>query len=392
MRRKLLTFILTLATVLTVAGFWLYNRPLSELKPQVTLSQPVAAQAAQLPWPNYSQAAFGAVGFGVLASNNASSPVPIASIAKVITALAILKEKPLQPGEQGPLITITDADVQAYNEYLVKDGSVLPVKVGEQISEYQALQAMMLPSANDIADTAARWAFNSIDNYVAYANQFVKNLGMIQTAVTDASGFSQQTVSTAKDLILLGEAALKNPLLAQIVNQSEAEFPGAGTIKNINWLLGSDGIVGIKTGNTDQAGGCFLLAAKRLIANQPVVVIGAFLGGPTRDQAMNDARNFIVAADRNFEVSTAVIANQAVGRYNLPWGGSIEAIASNDLKMLNWKPNPKPINVKLENVIIPSSKDLVVGSVKASSADTKPVLVLLKDPVPPPPETWRIWH
>jgi D-alanyl-D-alanine carboxypeptidase (penicillin-binding protein 5/6) len=45
------------------------------------------------------------------------------------------------------------------------------VQLGEELSEYQALQALLLPSANNIAETLARWAFGSIDAYNAYANQ-----------------------------------------------------------------------------------------------------------------------------------------------------------------------------------------------------------------------------
>ncbi len=196
--------------LLFIVGFWLYRRPLPVLHAQLVNSKVNTGSALQLPWPAYGQSAFGAVGYGVLATNNTETPVPIASIAKTITALAILQKKPLQIiGQQTaptlPLITLTDTDVQFYRDYLAKDGSVVPVTSGEQISEYQALQAILIPSANNIAETTARWAFGSIDEYVAYANQFVKTLGMSHTHVADASGFSPQTTSTAEDLVLLGQ-------------------------------------------------------------------------------------------------------------------------------------------------------------------------------------------
>ncbi|MEX0881480.1 MAG: hypothetical protein WDZ34_01215 [Candidatus Saccharimonadales bacterium] len=345
--------------------------------------------AIKLPWPSYGQAALGAVGFGVLEKNNASKPAPIASIAKAITALSILKQKPLEPGQPGPFITITETDVQLYSDYLAKDGSVLPVSVGQQISQYQALQAMMLPSANNIADTATHWVFGSVNSYVEYANRFVKTLGMMQTSVADASGFSPKTISTAEDLVILGEAVLENPVLSSIVNQSTANFPGVGEINNVNWLLGTDGILGIKTGNTDEAGGCYLFGAKRTVANQSVTVIGAILGAPTRNIAMGDSRNLIQAADTGFELTTAVRANQTIGQYRLPWGGTVNAVAAGELKVLNWKGDAVVTDTNLSDLAVQNGQSSVVGSVKAGH-DVKSVSVILSQQAPAPSWTWRL--
>ena len=361
------------------------------MQAEVIISQTPTSKAIKLPWPSYGQAALGAVGFGVLEKNNASKPAPIASIAKAITALAILKEKPLQLGQKGPLITITEADVQLYSDYLAKGGSVLPISAGQQISQYQAFQAMMLPSANNIADTAARWAFGSVEDYVNYANQFVRNLGMKQTAVADASGFSPKTVSTAEDLVILGGAVLENPVLSGIVNQSEATFPGVGLVKNVNWLLGTDGILGIKTGQTDEAGGCYLFGAKRTVAGQTVTVIGAILGAPTRNVAMEQSRTLIQATDSGFEVVTAVRANQTIGHYSLPWGDTVSAVATGELKVLNWKGDTVVTDTNLSDLAVPNVQNSAVGSVKAGSGDSsKSVSVVLSQQAVAPSWTWRL--
>ena len=383
---------LVLSISLLAVGFWLYQRPLPAIRAEVIIPIQKTSEAIKLPWPSYGQAALGAVGFGVLERNNSSKPVPIASIAKVITALAVLKEKPLQNGQQGPLITITEADVQLYRDYLAKDGSVLPVSAGQQITQYQALQAMLLPSANNIADTTVVWAFGSVDKFIDFANQFVKSLGLKQTQVADASGFSPKTVSTAEDLVFLGEAILKDPVLSNIINQSGANFPGVGTIRNVNWLLGTDGILGIKTGNTDEAGGCYLFGAKRTITGQNVTVIGAILGAPTRDIAMGDSRSLIQSADNGFEIVTAVKANQSVARYNLPWGGSLEAVAVNEMKLLNWKGKNVVLDTNLSDIQAPKTQNFSVGSIKSVSGGSKSVPVVLKQSAIAPSWTWRIFR
>jgi D-alanyl-D-alanine carboxypeptidase (penicillin-binding protein 5/6) len=393
MRRGKLIF-LTLLIIVGGLAYWLYQRPLPAVQAEVIIPQPPVSQSIQLPWPQYGQAAIGAVGYGVLQQNHADKPVPIASIAKTITALAILKEKPLAVGEQGPAISLTAADVKLYQDYLAQDGSVFPVAAGSQISEYQALQAMMLPSANNVADTTAAWAFVSVNNYVDYANQFVKQLGMMNTTVAvDASGFSPKTVSTAKDLVLLGEAALQNPVLAEIVNQKEASFPAIGSVPNVNWLLGTDGILGIKTGNTDEAGGCYLFGAKRSIANGPEIrLIGAVLGAPNRNKAMADSQLLIQAADKGFEPVTAVATNQTVGRYKLPWGGSVDAVAASEMKVIIWKGKVVALDTDLAALKVPKEAEASVGSIRAISGSTKKVTVELNQPAPEPSWRWRIFR
>lgn len=267
MRRQLKTRSLLPIALLAVIGWGIFAllRPTPTLEPHYAVINPISTKAVSLPWPDAGQGAIGAVGFGVLATNGSQTAVPMASVAKIVTALAVLKQKPLVLDQQGPTITLDDTDVSYYQSYVSQGGSVAKVVAGETLSEYQALQTMILPSANNMAESLSRWAFGSPDAYIKYANQYVQALGMTQTTVADASGFAPQTVSSAKDLVQLGLAAMNDPVLAQIVSQSQASEPVVGNIKNTNWLLGSDGFVGIKTGNTDQAGGCYLFASDQTV-------------------------------------------------------------------------------------------------------------------------------
>ena len=214
-----------------------------------------------LPWPAYGQAAYGVADKQIIAvSSDQNKAVPIASLAKVITALAVLKAKPLAPGSQGPAITLTQADVDIFSSYVSKNGTVIPVEAGENISELQALQAMLMPSANNIADSLVIWAFGSVQAYSTYANNMLKELGIHHTTITDASGFSPSTVSTAQDMVAVGALYMKNPILQAIARQDEADVPLAGKIPNYNTLINKDGLMGIKVGDTDEAGRCFMLA------------------------------------------------------------------------------------------------------------------------------------
>lgn len=265
-------------------------------KQNIVLNEPI-------PWPHYGQAAYGVKENGVLAkSESQQKPVPVASLAKVITALAILKQKPLNPGEQGPLLTLGEEDVESYNKHLQKDGSVTLVEVGEQITQYEAMLAMMLPSSNNMSESLARWAFGSEEAYVKYANKMVKDLGLTNTTVADASGFSPLTVSTADDMVKLGIIYMQNPVLKQIALMPEAKIPVAGIIPNYNSPLNKDGVVGIKVGYTDEAGRSFLVASLRKDGS---VTAAAALGAPDLRTAMADAINVLNAGNTGYDKISA---------------------------------------------------------------------------------------
>src|SRR5204863_304982 len=77
--------------------------------------------------------------------------------AKVMTAYLVLRDHPLGLGQDGPTITLTDADVVDTDRRRRQQESVVPIDAGEQLTERQALQALLLPSANNIAEVLARW-------------------------------------------------------------------------------------------------------------------------------------------------------------------------------------------------------------------------------------------
>jgi D-alanyl-D-alanine carboxypeptidase (penicillin-binding protein 5/6) len=184
---------LLLITATAATFTYLYTRPVPPAQPTSQLIAPPKTSAITLPWPANAQAALGAQDYGVLETHNTATPVPIASVAKVITALAILQKKPLALGAQGPTLTLDATDVASYNSYVAQGGSNTKVAEGETISEYQALQALLIPSSNNMADSLVRWAFGSPSAYVTYADQMLKGGGLTKTVVGDSSGFGDTT-------------------------------------------------------------------------------------------------------------------------------------------------------------------------------------------------------
>ncbi|MGF7228663.1 MAG: D-alanyl-D-alanine carboxypeptidase family protein [Candidatus Saccharibacteria bacterium] len=384
-----------ICTLIVIASLVNYFRPLPVLGMSKNTPLSQIDDATSMPWPTDSTAAVGAAGYGVLAASSESeTPVPTASIAKIITALSVLKQKPLNLNQQGPVLTLTQADVDSYNRYYAVDGSIVKVAVGEKISEYQALQAMLLPSANNMADTLATWAFGSLPSYSAYANQFVKQLHMARTTIgTDASGLSPTTTSTPSDLILLGEVALQNPVIAQIVSQTNATVPVAGTIPNVNRLLGKDGINGIKTGNSNEARGCILYSATyNLGVGKQITIIGAVMGAPTVARAMTEVLPLLDAAKAQFSIDTVVHANQSYGDVYIPWLNSqAHAIAQYDTSAITWQHTISPLTINLSSIKSSASRDEQVGSITTQSGDDNAIVPLVLDQsIPRPTFWWRL--
>jgi D-alanyl-D-alanine carboxypeptidase (penicillin-binding protein 5/6) len=245
---------------------------------------PLGNAVANTVWPAYGQAAFVSTGQTNIQAGPNQHPAAIASIAKVMTAYLVLRDHPLALDEDGPTITLGEEDVADTDRRRGEQESVVSIAAGEQLSERQALQALLLPSANNIAAVLARWDAGSEERFVARMNATARSLGMNHTRYTDPSGFDDATVSTAADQVRIVDRAMTLPVLASIVAMPSVTLPVAGTVHNTDSLLGYDGFVGVKTGSDDAAGGCFAFRAVRSIDGRETTITGVVLGQPGEDQ------------------------------------------------------------------------------------------------------------
>lgn len=356
----------------------------------ITLS-PLPRTDVAINWPTYGQAAVGAVGYGVLGTHGEQTPLPTASVAKVMTALAVLKKRPLAPGEQGPTITYDQDDVDELARVLELGGSHNLVALGEDITQYQAIQALLLPSSNNMAYTISKWAFGSEEEYVVFANNFAKSLGMEHTTISDASGFSPETVSTAEDLTKLAVNAMDNPVIAEIVKQPDAIIPVAGRIYNVNDLLGKNGIIGLKTGNTDEAGGCFMAAAERVINGTRVVVVSVIMGAPTRSIALSNSVPLTDSVLDGFESTTLIAKGDLVGTVNVPWSGAVNVYAQEAVQGIRWRGDELTVSVSLEVDGTRIDKGQSIGTATAEFGRTiSTTNLVVESAVSPPSLSWKL--
>lgn len=365
-------------------------KPLPELNPILTDTPALTAQAISLPWPS-GQGVIGTLEDGVLATSSEAQLVkPIASMTKIVTALALLQRNPIQPGETGEVYTFTQDDVVIYQNYVSRFGSVMPVRSGQQISQYQALQALLLPSANNIADTLAINEFGSVEAYVVYANALLREYGLTNTTIADASGFSPNTVSTPKDIFEIGRRALANPIITEIVAQKEAQIPGSGLIRNTNQLLNDANVIGMKTGTTDEAGSCLLFAFRYTLNDGTTeTVIGAVMGVPNWPQLYREVRSFIEVTKQSFGEREALREGAIVGSYTAPWGDSANIVVEDRLTVYGWLGTEEEVSMEVDNIRPNTQFDQKVGVARVNTASSE---LQIDKPIEPPSIWWRIAH
>jgi D-alanyl-D-alanine carboxypeptidase (penicillin-binding protein 5/6) len=234
------------------------------------------AQAASI-WPARGQAAY-VLGSGPLHTTAGAKKVPIASVAKVMTAYVVLGHRPIPEGADGFTLTVTHTDVSDWRRRVARGESTVPVRAGEKLTERQALAALLLPSANNVAIMLARKVSGSVAAFVQQMNRTASTLGMKHTTYTDPSGFDAKTRSIPADQVRLAQAAMRNRFFRFMVNRTHVSVPVAGPVHNTDTLLRHDGFVGIKTGSMSASGGCFLFASRRLVHGRVVTMIGIVLG------------------------------------------------------------------------------------------------------------------
>jgi D-alanyl-D-alanine carboxypeptidase (penicillin-binding protein 5/6) len=255
-----------LALLLAATAFAAPRHPLNE-KGHTYLS-PVR-------WPPRGQAAL-VLGNGRPAASPHEQPVAIASLAKVMTAYLTLERYPLSGAQDGFTITVTEEQAQAEAQDAAQDQSVVAVQAGEQLTERQLLEALLIPSGNNIARILAAQVAGSETGFVAEMNAEARALGMDHTIYTDPSGFDPSTVSTAADQLRVFQRATRFPVFRQLVSMASVTLPVAGTVTNYNPLI-AEGYAG-KTGSDPAAGGCLAFFTHVTVGGHGLTAVGVVMG------------------------------------------------------------------------------------------------------------------
>ena len=387
-----------LVLIVVALGAVNYLRPIPPVSATALLpaADHVPGTAPTLPWPASGSAAVGVSGLGLIASSGNEQAIPAASVTKVMTGLIVLEDHKLKKGESGPTITITDADVQSYQSDLQEQQSVVRVVAGEPLTELQLLQGMLIPSANNFAETLARWDAGSpasIDPFVAKMNARAAALHLTHTKFADVSGASAGSVSTPSDLVALGMLAMKDEVFADVVGKAQVDLPVAGTVVNVNGLVGHNGVIGIKTGSGLNTGANYLFAATATIDNHVITVFGCVMGQPTLAVSFDSAKALIAAMTAVLHVRRVISRNQSIATYTTPWGDQTDLVATVDLDLAEWPGMLVRQHLNASSIVIekPLPSSTQEGSEHVVLGDyVEDVPLVTADPMYPPGRVWRL--
>jgi serine-type D-Ala-D-Ala carboxypeptidase (penicillin-binding protein 5/6) len=213
----------------------------------------------------------------VIDAKAADRPLPIASTTKLMTAYLTLKNlKPNQTVTAAPYSPIASTEI------------LLGLHPGERIRVRDLLYGLLLPSANDAAQTLAVAVAGSVPAFVSEMNQEAQALGLANTSYANPIGLdSPNNYSSARDLVTLADLLLKNRLFARIVNTPSAALHSGDTQRRVdtrNTLLNVEPFIdGVKTGHTIKAGYVLVGSGTR----DSTTLISAVLGTPS--EAARDA-------------------------------------------------------------------------------------------------------
>ncbi len=192
----------------------------------------------------------------ILYGENINNKLAMASTTKIMTTIILLEQQDID----------TPFVVEA--EPIMVEGSSMGLREGDTVTLRDLAYGMMLPSGNDAANVTALRIGGSYEAFAKMMNDKALELGLYDTSFVTPSGLdAPEHYTTARDLALLTQYAMENPVFREIAGLSYAtvEFgnpPEERTLKNYNKLLESySAATGVKTGLTDDAGRCLVTSA-----------------------------------------------------------------------------------------------------------------------------------
>ena len=264
----------------------------------------------------------------ILYGKNEKTKTKMASTTKIMTAMVVISN------------TNLDNVVEVSKKAAGTGGSRLKIKMGDKITVRDLLYGLLLRSGNDAAVALAEYVGGSVEGFAKLMNEKAKELGLENTNFVTPHGLdSEEHYTTAYELAILTDYALKNEVFSKIVNTKVHTIKinnYSTTISNTNELLGNlNGVYGVKTGFTNGAGRCLVTSIKR----NDLDVICVVLGADTKKDRTRDSVKLIEYAYSNFEnIDLDVLIQEEFNNW--------ENINANRINIIKGIKNS--INIKLE--------------------------------------------
>ena len=302
--------------------------------------------------------------FNILYEKNSHQQRSVASITKVMTVLLIMED--IEKGK----ISLTDT-VTASAHAASMGGSDIWLEEGEQMSLDDMLKATLVASANDAAVALAEYTEGSEEAFVKRMNNRAKELGMKDTVFKNCNGLDEEGhISSAYDVALMSAELIKH---AKVFDYTSIWLDflrdGKTQIVNTNKLLKSyNGITGLKTGTTDDAGSCISATAKR----DGLSLIAVVLGSNSGTDRFRDASILLDYGFNNYRVIIPKEKKLPKVKVNKGMESEVEVYSNPPQSVLVPKGSNDEIIVKVKlpkKIDAPVEKDKKIGEITYSIND-----------------------
>jgi serine-type D-Ala-D-Ala carboxypeptidase (penicillin-binding protein 5/6) len=255
----------------------------------------------------------------VLAGSQGAAPRAIASITKLMTVLVVLDHHRLSD-----LVTV-DARAAAVGQ------ESIALRSGEQLTVRDLIRGALIQSANDAAVALALGTSPDLTAFANLMNAKARELGLVHTHFVRPDGLDAPgAYSTAADVTTLARDAMKVPFIRDTVAEATASIAGGRVLHTWNDLLGTlPGVIGVKTGHTDDAGWSQVAADRR----GRILIYATILGSPSRQQRNADLQQLLTWGLSQFMVVDAVTTGRPYAEVELPFGrGRLPLVAASRLR------------------------------------------------------------
>ena len=316
----------------------------------------------------------------ILYKKNIHEKRACASVTKIMTLLLVFEA--IDSGKLSLDDTITTSEHASS-----MGGSDIWLEPGEKMSADDMIKATAVASANDAAVALAEHISGSEDAFVAQMNERASRLGMKDTTFKNCNGLDEKGhVTSAFDVAVMSRELIKHKKIFDYTGIWLDTLRGGNTqIVNTNKLLKTyNGITGLKTGTTDEAGCCISATAER----DNMELIGVVLGADTGKQRFRDAAALLDYGFDNYAVKELKLPDDFPGEIKVENGMEQTASLSCEIRSKAIVNRASPDEVQTSIEIPESLKAPVAEGEKAGSivfrtgGDTKRFDIISKDEVP----------
>lgn len=392
-RRRAIAAATILSLALATFGYLIAAglAPVAPINAVASTISPVTTPAGTVTIPGEGGAAIAAAdGEQIFAARDLDRPRVLASITKVITALVVLDAYPIAEGASGASITLSAADSALPARYRALNGTVAPAPQGAVVSQRQVIELMIVPSANNYAETLAVWAFGSMNDYLSAARDWLSDQGLDEITIGDAAGFSLSNTGTPRELVELARIALENEVIASAAALPSVTVPGIGTFETTNLALGTAGVTGIKTGTLDGYGANLLFASTVAVGDESTDVVGVVLGLRDQEAVAAAVTTLVTTAADDFAVVSLIEPGTTVATYSSPWGDSARLVAGESDPVLVWGAASSRVLIDAPPLVVgsdqppPATLVVLIGSVRTS------IPLRWEGAISAPPVSWQL--